>query len=64
MQVVFRICGYLVHFGRNYEALILEEERALSYAAKSHGTMEPVYKRVEIEDGSTDSLPISDPASA
>jgi hypothetical protein len=50
MQVVFRVCGYLVHFGRNYEALILEEERALSYAAKSHGTMEPVYKRVEIED--------------
>ena len=65
MHIVYRACAFAVTFGRNYRALFLEEERAMQYLVDSRGTeVKTLYERIEVEDGPTDSLPISDPASA
>ena len=48
MKVVFRAYAWAVEFGNDCRALILEEPRALQYAASSHGIIKPLYERVEI----------------
>lgn len=50
MKVVFRAYAWAVEFGKDCRALILEEPRAIQYAANSHGTIKPLYERIELPD--------------
>ena len=56
MKVVFRAYAWAVEFGNDCRALILEEPRAIQYAASSHGIIKPLYERVEIPEEPTDEV--------
>lgn len=46
----FKPYAWAVEFGKDLRTLILEEPRALKYAADSHGIVKQLYELVEIPE--------------
>lgn len=50
MKIFYRVYAWAVEFGKGYRALILDEPKAIDYAARSHGVVKALYERVEEPD--------------